>query len=323
MKFLVTGGGGFIGHNVVCELEKLGHEVIILDIQTRYNDSISVEEFKFLTNKRELKISDKTIYYYGKVTDNLEGIFNKHKPDMVISLASYPRQKTVMTFPADAAMTMVTGLVNLCEYSLKHNVQKIVHISSSMVYGDFCDSAISEEAICNPTNLYGVLKLAGENILKDYEKRGLNYTILRPSAVYGPNDVSDRIVGKFILNAMNNTDLHVNGSDEYLDFTYIDDVVKGIVDAALSCNTLNKTYNISRGRRRLILEAAKLAVKIVGKGNIIIRNKDSNFPSRGTLDIHAASTDFNFSPTVDIEQGFTIYHEYIQHNSFFRNKETK
>jgi UDP-glucose 4-epimerase len=110
-----------------------------------------------------------------------------------------------------------------------------------MVYGDFKDD-VTEDAECQPQGQYGILKLAGEWFVKDYARRtNLAYTIIRPSAVYGPLDVEDRVISKFILNAMRGIPLKVNGAGETLDFTYVDDAADGIVAAALSDRTDNKT----------------------------------------------------------------------------------
>jgi len=114
--------------------------------------------------------------------------------------------------------------------------------------------------------------------------------------------------------------LNVNGAGETLDFTYVDDAADGIVAAALSENTNNKTYNITKSHSRTLLEAAELAVKIVGKGSINVKDKDSDFPSRGALNIDAARRDFNFNPKVDVEEGFQKYYQWLSNSEYWKNK---
>jgi nucleoside-diphosphate-sugar epimerase len=235
-------------------------------------------------------------------------------------MASFPRQKVVNANPASGSRTMSEGLLNLCELSKKYNVQKFVYISSSMVYGDFKDD-VTENAVCNPQGQYGIMKLAGEWLVKDYSRRGcFNHTIIRPSAVYGPLDVEDRVIAKFMLTAMRGGVLNVNGAGETLDFTYVEDAADGIVAAALSDNTNFNTYNITKSHSRTLLDAANLAVKIVGKGSIEVRGKDVDFPSRGALNIDAARKDFGYNPKVDVEEGFERYYEWLSNSPFWSSK---
>jgi nucleoside-diphosphate-sugar epimerase len=180
-----------------------------------------------------------------------------------------------------------------------------------MVYGDF-DDGTAECAFCKPQGQYAIMKLAGEQLVRDYGQRGcFDYTIVRPSAVYGPCDAEDRVISKFFMAAIRNEVLTVNGETESLDFTYIDDTVSGIVEASLSSNTAFRTYNITRGKSRTLLEAAELITKIVGKGKIEVTHKSEDYPSRGALSINAAKRDFGFNPAVNIEEGFQAYYEWL------------
>jgi UDP-glucose 4-epimerase len=243
--------------------------------------------------------------------ERLENAFRTFNPEIVIHLASFPRQKVVNANPTLGAKTMIEGLLNLCELSSKHEVKRFVYVSSSMVYGDFKDGA-DEYASCKPQGQYAIMKHAGEQLIRDYGHKGcFDYTIVRPSAVYGPRDVEDRVISKFFMAAMRNEVLTVNGETESLDFTYVDDTVSGIVGASLSSNTVFRTYNIARGESRTLLEAAELITKIVGKGKIEVTHKSEDYPSRGALSINAAKRDFGFNPAVNIEEGFQAYYEWL------------
>ena len=260
--------------------------------------------------------------YNDDITDRkrMDHIFNVEQPEIVIHMASFPRQKVVNANPAFGSRVMSEGLLNLLEASKNYDVRKFVYISSSMVYGDFKDQ-VTEDAICNPQGQYGIMKLAGEWLVKDYTRRdNLVHTIIRPSAVYGPLDVEDRVISKFLLTAMRGQALKVNGANETLDFTFVEDAAEGIVSAALSDNTENKTYNITKSHSRTLLEAANLAVKIVGKGTVEVRDRDLDFPSRGALNIDAARRDFGFDPKVDVEEGFEKYYEWLKHSPFWSKK---
>jgi UDP-glucose 4-epimerase len=320
MKILVTGGLGLIGHHVVNKLEQLGHSVVITDTRTNYG-IIPEDEIDYLMSERIKKITTDRIYRID-ITDSggIDFLFDTHNFDIVIHMASFPRQKVVNANPAWGSRVMSEGLLNLLEASKNHAVRKFVYISSSMVYGDFTDD-VKEDAICNPQGQYGIMKLAGEWLVRDYGRRdGLVGTIIRPSAVYGPLDVEDRVIAKFMLTAMRGGTLNVNGAGETLDFTFVEDAADGIVAAALSNNADNKTYNITKSHSRTLLDAANLAVKYAGKGTINVRDKDADFPSRGALNIDAARKDFGYDPKVDVEEGFEKYYEWLSNSPFWSSK---
>jgi nucleoside-diphosphate-sugar epimerase len=317
MKILVTGGLGLIGHNVVSRLENLGHEVFITDTRTDYG-IIPKSEIEYLVGERLKKIKTTRIHRIDiSDIDGVDFLMQTYSPEIIIHMASFPRQKVVNANPMLGAKTMVEGLLNLCEAAKKHGTRKFLYISSSMVYGDFTDD-VTEDAICKPQGQYGIMKLAGEHLVKDYSRRGcFTHTIIRPSAVYGPLDVEDRVIAKFMLTAMRDSVLKVNGAGETLDFTYVDDAADGIVAAALSGNTDNKTYNITKSHSKSLLDAAKLAVQIAGKGTIEVRDKDADFPSRGALNIDAARRDFGFDPKVDVDEGFYNYYKWLIDDPYF------
>jgi nucleoside-diphosphate-sugar epimerase len=317
---LVTGGLGLIGHNVVARLERLGHSVIVTDIQTNYG-LVPQDELDYLITERRKKITTDRIFKID-IADQagIDWLIAKHQPDTIIHMASFPRQKVVNANPQLGSRAMSEGLLNLLENAKKHQVCKFLYISSSMVYGDFVDD-VTEDAQCRPQGQYGIMKLAGEWLVRDYTRSsGIAHTIIRPSAVYGPLDVEDRVIAKFMLTAMRGGTLKVNGAGETLDFTYVDDAADGVVAAALSENTNNKTYNITKSHSRSLLDAAQLAVKIVGKGTIEVRDKDADFPSRGALNIDAARRDFGYFPQVDVEEGFQAYFNWLNNSTYWKSK---
>lgn len=318
MRVLVTGGMGFIGHNVVAQLEDLGHDVTLVDNFTDYG-IIPEDELNTLMLERQTQISS-VCYMYDIAESALETAFKVVQPELVIHLASFPRQKVVNANPTLAADTMMKGLLNLCELSNNYKVNRFVYVSSSMVYGDFRDGT-TEYAFCKPQGQYAIMKHAGEQLVRDYGHRGcFDYTIVRPSAVYGPRDVEDRVISKFFTAAMRDEVLKVNGESERLDFTYVTDTASGIVRASLSKDTAFRTYNITRGESRTLLEAAELIIKIVGKGKVEVTHKSEDYPSRGSLSINAARNDFGYDPKVDIEEGFQNYYEWLSNSSFWSKK---
>jgi UDP-glucose 4-epimerase len=321
MKILVTGGYGLIGHNVIKRLMDLGHHTFIADIKTNYG-IIPQSEIDYLMHQRAEKIGHH-LYFNTDIanTGPIDYVVQTTKPEVLVHMASFPRQKVVNANPQLGADVMMRGLINLLESAKTHGVKRFVYISSSMVYGDFQDQ-VTEDAVCNPQGQYGIMKLAGEWLVKDYARRtGMEYVIIRPSAVYGPLDVEDRVVAKFMLTAMRGQTLKVNGASETLDFTYVDDAADGIVAAALEVGAANDTYNITKSHSVSLLQAAQMVVGIVGKGSIEVKDKDADFPSRGALNIDRARAKLGYDPKVDVEQGFHEYYKWLD-NSVYWNPKT-
>ena len=321
MRALITGAAGFIGHNVVRFLEQQNIECFGVDNRTDYG-FIPKDELEYLIKERFNRI--RSIPLVGDIRNTNDtvsrvGIFGV---DTIIHLASFPRQKVVSQNPVLASEVMSTGLINLLEAARIHKVKKFVYISSSMVYGDF-ENNVSEDAPCNPIGQYGIMKYMGEQLVRDYARQyGFEYVIIRPSAVYGEYDVEDRVVSKFMLSAMRGETLKVKGANEVLDFTYVEDAAKGIVQATLSPNTANKIYNITRSDTKLttLLEAAQMAVKIAGQGSIEVQDRDLAFPKRGRLNIDRAVADFGYAPTVNVEEGFQRYYNWFKNSTYWQKQ---
>jgi len=312
MKVLITGGLGLIGHNVVVYLTRLGHDVAVIDNLTNYG-VIPQRELDYLIQQRRAKFPLAVRCYRDDIAnaDAVNSIIAGEQPDIIIHMASFPRQKVVNANPGLGARVMIEGLINLLESSKKHQVKRFVYISSSMVYGDFQDD-VREDAVCRPQGQYGIMKLAGESLVKDYQRRGgFDYTIIRPSAVYGPLDVEDRVISRFMMQALRGGWLNVNGATETLDFTYVDDAAEGIANASLVDQTKNRTYNITKSHSVTLLQAAEMIVNIVGQGSVRVGDRDLDFPSRGALNIDAARQDFGYDPQVDVAEGFLSYYNWL------------
>jgi nucleoside-diphosphate-sugar epimerase len=318
MRAFITGGAGFIGHNVVRFLEQQGVECFGIDSRTNYG-FVPPGELEYLIKERFRRI--RSIPLVGDIRDDdirmRIGTFNCNT---IIHLASFPRQKIVSQNPVLASEVMSTGLINLLEAAVAHKIKRFVYISSSMVYGDF-ENDVSEDAACNPIGQYGIMKYMGEKLVEDYARQyGFESVIIRPSAVYGELDVEDRVVSKFMLGAMRGDTLRVKGANEVLDFTYVEDAAWGIVQATLSSTAANKIYNITRSDQTLVTleQAAKLAIGIAGQGKLEIQDRDLSFPKRGRLSIDRAVRDFSYQPKVDVEEGFRRYYEWFKKSAYWQ-----
>jgi nucleoside-diphosphate-sugar epimerase len=311
MKILVVGGAGFIGHNVVSMLEDEGHSCAILDNCTDYG-ILDRKQHDLLIAERMERVNAEL--HRGSIEDkgDVLRVFAKFQPDVVMHLASFPRAKIVNTNPLWGREVMIDGTENLLEAAALYDVKRFMYVSSSMVYGDF-DGGIKETGDKKPGSLYATYKLAGEQLTQWFaEKAGFEWSVVRPSAVYGPRDVEDRVVSKFFANAMNNGTLNVNGIDERLDFSHVSDVARGMCLAATHPAAANEAFNITRGEDETILTAATIIQGMVGKGEVLIRERDMSMPSRGFLSVNKASRLLGYKPMVNIQEGFQDYYDWIK-----------
>jgi nucleoside-diphosphate-sugar epimerase len=321
MRIFITGAAGFIGHNVVRFFEQKNIECFGVDNRTTYG-FVPQDELDYLIKERLKRIRSIPLVSDIRNTDDIKGRISIFNCDTIVHLASFPRQKVVGQNPVVASEVMSTGLINLLEAARVHKVKRFVYISSSMVYGDF-ETDVAEDAKCNPIGQYGIMKYMGEKLVEDYARQyGFEYVIIRPSAVYGELDVEDRVVSKFMLGAMRGEVLKVKGANEVLDFTYVEDAARGIVQATLSKHAANKIYNITRSSEKqyTLKDAAELAISIAGQGTLEIQDRDLAFPKRGRLNIDRAIKDFNYSPTVNVEEGFLKYYTWFQSSYYWQNK---
>ena len=316
MKFLITGGLGFIGSEIIEKLSQDGHEVTCVDNKDTY-DIISPVDLNKLITWRSRNWENKNVHVmHGDLLDrNICLKAFKTKPDVVIHLATYPRAKIVDQNPIVGIPKVIDTTTNLLWHASQFNTKKFVYVSSSMVYGDFKDGT-REDANTKPKNIYGEAKLTGERMTKLFAHRdGLNYIIVRPSGVYGPGDLPDRVVSKFFAKAMNDETIELHDGQNKVDFTYRQDAAHGIIQAALS-EVANTSFNITAGNATSLRTLAETIVDITGSNSEI---KDVGmhklYPARGTLDINRARDLLGYEPKFSLRQGLENYYEWIRQYS--------
>ena len=312
MKILVTGGKGFIGSKIVEMLSK-DHKVTVVDNHDTYGIMTKEDLHKLLQwRTRNWKAGNVSVID-GDILDRLVCLKAfSHNPEIVIHLATYPRAKIVDEDPIVGIPKVINTTTNLLWHSEKWNVKKFVYVSSSMVYGDFVDGT-KEDASTKPKNIYGEAKLTGERMVKLFAKRdGLNYNIIRPSGVYGPGDMPDRVVSKFFAKAMKNETITLHNGDNKVDFTYRQDAARGIVLAALS-SVANVSFNITAGNATSLRTLAETIIKITGsESDIEDIGNHKLYPMRGTLDISRAKDLLDYEPEFSLKQGLDSYYDWLQ-----------
>ena len=312
---MIIGGAGFIGQHLVPLFQHAGHYIHIIDPVKLYGGSNAIVDLRE-ERQRRLELAERNSDVFTKQIAEAEYAY----PDIIVYLAGVPRHAEVYRAPIDATESMVTELARALEIAASSGTNRFVYVSSSMVYGDF-SAPVSEDAQPNPMGLYAILKRTGEEMVKDYARRGgFEYVIVRPTAVYGPGDLWNRVVPQFFLNAIANKELRVNGVDEVLDFTYVGDTARGIFLAATVDGAENDTYNISYGKTTRIHDVAEQVIDLVGGGSIHVTGRQVGFPSRNALDISRARSKLGYTPQTDLRTGLEQLHKWITFQTLSKSR---
>lgn len=309
MKILILGGHGFIGHHLGRRLNDLGHDISVVDYHHRYGEYQDWEHDP-VTVQRIDHIGDHESWF-GDVCDPvfMVRVFESVRPDRVVDLATYPNAKMVKKNVVDATTNMIAATAIALDLCVRYDVQRFVLASSSMVYGDFghFNGSPDEDDPCNPLTLYGSYKLQCERMCKIWQhEHGLEYCLLRPSALYGTRDMVVRVISKMAVAAMKTGRMQVQGPENRLDFSNVNDVAGAFVEATLHPQCANETFNCTRGHGRRIIEAAELIQQRI-PADIDILPHDDFYPNRDTLDSSKLTKLTGWRPHVDIEQGIPEY----------------
>jgi nucleoside-diphosphate-sugar epimerase len=319
-KIVIIGGAGFIGHNLSLELKKLRANITVIDnlkVNNLYSLNHKNSKFPFpkLTKKivierlRLLK-KNKIKIYKTDARDHkkLHLVLNKIKPNVIIHLAAVSHANKSNIDPHTSFDNSLRTLENSLDYA-KNKIEHFVFLSSSMVYGDFKKKIVLEKDICSPKGIYAGLKFSAEQIIKSYGQIfNLPYTIIRPSALYGERCISRRVGQIFIENAINNVSLTVGGDgNEKLDFTYIKDLIQGIICVLKSKKSIQETFNLTYGNSRSINTMLTLLKKEFPNIQVNYVKRDKFMPVRGTLSNLKAKKLLNYSPRWNLEKGYIRY----------------
>ena len=251
MKYVITGGAGFIGSNLVDELVSQSHEVHVID------------NFSF----GKLENCNKKAHYHNvdlSQISNFDQIKNICKnADSVFHLACIARVQPSIENPIEYEMNNTIGSVNILKASVQSNVRRFIYSSSSSVYGNQINLPLNEDFKTNPLSPYGAQKLYGEILCKTFSKvYGLETVCLRYFNVYGEKQNIDGayalVIGIFLNQRFNRKPLTVRGDgSQRRDFTYVGDVVKANILASKSKDVgAGEIINIGYGKNKSINEIA-------------------------------------------------------------------
>lgn len=264
MNVLVTGGAGYIGSSLIVKLLDEGHRVVSID-------NLSRGDYKYL-NEYEKSLRLKLVV--GDICD-LEKLEDVMKEcgivDAVVHLAAIPGMNRCQKNPETAILTNIHGTYNVLGVARKHDVGRVVFASSAAVYGNPLKTPISEEHPLNPTNLYGVTKLAAEKLVEAYHSSyELSTVSLRFGNVYGVGVYSywETVTPKFVKQALDDQPLTIYGDGKQSrDFVHVLDVVQAIELVLKAENKIaGETFNVSTGKPTAVNAIAETISKIFHEG---------------------------------------------------------
>lgn len=327
-RIVLIGGAGFIGHNLALKLKEMGAEPFIID-SLAVNNYYSFRDRRDLIPNADLYIAlieqrlqllkeNKIALFQIDSRDyhELSRIIRALNADTIIHLAAVAHAGKSNKDPYSTFDHSLRTLENALDFarSPELGIEHFIYFSSSMVYGHFTEGYVTEDTPCNPLGIYGALKYAGEKIVIAYNQVfKLPYTIIRPSALYGPRCVSRRVGQIFIENAIQGLDISIEGDgSDRLDFTCVEDLAHGIVCVLTRDEAKNQTFNLTYGESRSISEMAGFIREHFPEANIINRPKDALMPDRGTLSVEKARNLIGYNPQYPLEKGFVEYIEWYK-----------
>ena len=190
-----------------------------------------------------------------------------------------------------------------------------------MVYGNFTSDQVNETTLCEPLGIYGALKFSGEKMVIAYNQVfDLTYTIIRPSALYGERCISRRVGQIFIENAIFKKPLKIEGDgSDKLDFTYINDLVGGVIRVIESIKSKNEIFNLTYGQSKPISQLIDILSDYFPNLQVEKVSKDKLMPERGTLSNNKIKNLLDFKSSWPLEKGYRQYIEWYI-NMFEENK---
>jgi len=322
-RIALIGGAGFIGHNIALELKKRGHDVHVVDslfinnllyFSSTNNTILNRDLYLKMINERISLLNDSRIQLHvqdAREYYQLTHTLNKIKPQTIILLAAVAHADRSNKDPYSTFDHSFRTLENALDFARNTEwpAEHFIYFSSSMVYGNFPGGHVTEETPCEPLGIYGALKFGGEKLVIAYNQVfNLPYTIVRPSALYGERCVSRRVAQIFIENALQGRDISIKGDgSDRLDFTYIGDLVSGIVNVVENDNSKNQIFNMTYGESRSIGDLARIVSELFPDIKVHYAPKDSLMPDRGTLSVEKAEKMIGYAPQYPIEKGLKKY----------------
>jgi nucleoside-diphosphate-sugar epimerase len=309
MRYLVTGGAGFIGSNTVEELVRRGHSVVVLD------DLSSGKE------ENLAEVRSKITFMKGSITD-LELVQKAmHQAEYVIHLAARTSVPRSVKDPIDTNRINVDGTLNVLVAARDNKVKRVVYAASSSAYGDTPTLPKNESMTPVPISPYGVAKYVGELYAQTFGRcYGLENVSLRYFNIFGPRQDPDSpysgVLSRFAAAVLQGMPAVIYGDGEQTrDFTFVGNAVEANLLACDSPHASGSTYNVGTGFRISLNRVLELLREISGKRIEARYDPPRDGDIRDSLaDIGKAKQELGYEPKVLFEEGLRRTFGWYQSN---------
>lgn len=293
MKVIVTGGAGFIASHIVDKLIKKGNHVVIIDN---------------LSNGKEEYINPNAVFYKADTTKEIDNIFEKEKPEVVIHAAGQVEVRRSIDDPIYDAKINILGTINVLEACRKNKVKKIIYTATGGArVGNPEYLPVDENHSINPCSPYGISKHTAEHYIKMYSQLyGIDYLIFCFGNVYGPRDdpKSKRVIAVFADKMLHGESPVIFGNgNQTRDFLYVEDLAEFIVDC-IDKNPEHKLFHLADGKQVSVNEICNILKKISGfKGDALHTDAIKGEVTDIVLDISLAKKELGWNSKHDITEG--------------------
>ena len=304
IKVTVTGACGFIGSHLTKQLIERGFHVVGVDCldDNLYSRSVKESRLKALKQLSNFDFANINI-----ATDELDSSFSDSK--FVFNLAAIPGQVLSWKLFDKYVESNILGTKKVIDSCIRNKVTKIIHASTSSVYGKF---AVGDELQdTKPISPYGITKLAAENLLFALtSSNNLDFTILRYFSVYGPGQRPDMAIQKFLTAMKMGQEINITGDGtQKRDVTYVQDVVEATISAS-SLTEKKQIFNISGGKQFTLNQIIDECFNVSGlKSKINYVDRPIGDQEETFGDISKARKLIGFNPTFDIKTGLSNQYE--------------
>ena len=309
MRYLVTGGAGFIGSNTVDELVRRGHGVVVLDdLSSGKEDNLA-------------EVRSKITFMKGSITD-IEAVQKAMvQADYVIHLAARTSVPRSVKDPVDTNRINVDGTLNVLVAARDNKVKRVVFAASSSAYGDTPTLPKSEDMQPVPISPYGVTKYVGELYAQTFGRcYGLENVCLRYFNIFGPRQDPDSpysgVLSRFSTAFLDSTPPVVFGDGEQTrDFPYVENAVQANILACEAPSATGRTFNIGTGHAVSLNQVLQMLQKASGKTLETKYEPAREGDIRDSLaDIRLAKEFLGYEPVVLFEEGLERTYAWYQAN---------
>ena len=311
MNYLITGGAGFIGSSLTDSLLKDGHKIVVVDNFNDYYD-INIKE----NNVAEHKKNPNYKLYKVDIEDTfaLKEVFSNYKFDAVIHLAARAGVRPSLEQPLAYIKTNILGTVNILECMKDYGCNKLVMASSSSVYGNCKENEFSEELkVTEPISPYAATKSACEQIAYTWHHLyNIDVVALRFFTVYGPRQRPDLAINKFarLIDEGKPIQMYGDGSTKR-DYTFIDDIVKGIKASINYDKSGYEIINLGGGEPITLKRMIETIEKTMGKKAIIEQHPmQPGDVDKTVCNWSKAKKLLNYEPSTSFDQGIKKFIEW-------------